>query len=79
MVLVPLLALVFLRSFFCSLALLILVLFLISAIPFALRTWRKDPAVGLLFPLLLFRRALALGLGMAKGSWDAAFRGEVMS
>ena len=79
MVLVPLLALVFLRSFFCSLALLILVLFLISAIPFAFRTLRKDPAVGLLSPFLLFVRALALGLGMAKGSWDAAFRGEVMS
>jgi len=79
MVLVPLLALVLLRSFFCSLVLLILVLFFISAIPFAIRALRKDPTVGLLSPFLLFVRALALGLGMAKGSWDAAFRGQVMS
>lgn len=78
-ILVPLLVLVLASDFFCSLALLILVLFLISAIPFAFRTLRKDPAVGLLSPFLLFVRALALGLGMAKGSWDAAFRGEVMS
>ena len=78
-ILVPLLVLVLASDFFCSLSLLTVVLYLISTVPFVIKTLRKDPAVGLLSPFLLFVRALALGLGMAKGSWDAAFRGEVMS
>jgi hypothetical protein len=43
------------------------------------RAWRKDPVVGLWSPFLLFVRALALGLGMVKGGWDAVFRRGVAS
>ena len=74
--LVPLLALVLLRSFFCSFSLLTLVLFLISALPFIVKALRRDPVVGLLSPILLFVRALALGWGMVKGGWDAVLRRE---
>ena len=74
--LVPLLALVLLRSFFCSFSLLTLVLFLISALPFIVKALRGDPVVGLLSPILLFVRALALGWGMVKGGWDAVLRRE---
>jgi cellulose synthase/poly-beta-1,6-N-acetylglucosamine synthase-like glycosyltransferase len=76
LLLVPLLVLFFLRSFFCSLAILTLVLFLISALPFSVKAVRKDPVVGLFSPVLLFVRALALGLGMVKGGWDAVLRRE---
>lgn len=76
LLLVPLLALLFLRSFFCSLAILTLVLFLISALPFSVKAVRKDPVVGLFSPVLLFVRALALGLGMVKGGWYTVLRRE---
>ncbi|HUW96642.1 MAG TPA: glycosyltransferase [Anaerolineae bacterium] len=74
--LLPLLALLLVRSFFCSLPLLTLVLFLTSALPFTVKALRKDPVVGLFSPILLFVRALALGLGMVKGGWDAMLRRE---
>lgn len=74
--LVPLLALVLLRSSFCSFSVLTLVLFLISALPFIVKALHRDPVVGLLSPFLLFVRALALGLGMVKGGWDAVLRRE---
>jgi cellulose synthase/poly-beta-1,6-N-acetylglucosamine synthase-like glycosyltransferase len=71
LVLVPLLALLFVRSFLIWLSLLTVVLFLVSAVPFAVRAWRGDPVVALLSPFLLFVRALALGVGMVKGGSDA--------
>jgi glycosyltransferase involved in cell wall biosynthesis len=76
LVLVPFLALLLLRSFSCSLPLLAVLLFLISTLPFTARALRKDPIVGLLSPILLFVRALALGLGMVKGGWDAMLQRE---
>ncbi len=74
LVLLPLLALLFVRTLFCSLFLLTVLLFLVTALPFTVRAWRSDPVVGLWSPPLLFVRALALGLGMVKGSWDAVLR-----
>jgi cellulose synthase/poly-beta-1,6-N-acetylglucosamine synthase-like glycosyltransferase len=59
-------------------AVLITLLFLLSALPFTVRALRKDLLIGLLSPCFLFLRAVALGLGMIKGSWDAAFRKEAM-
>ena len=79
LVLVPLLVLLILRSFFCFLPLLAVALFLVSALPFTVQVLRKDPVVGLFTPILLFVRALALGLGMVKGGWDAIVRREVAS
>ena len=46
---------------------LVLVGFLISTLPFALRAFRKDPLVGLLSPVLLAARACAQVLGIAGG------------
>lgn len=48
-------------------ALLLLVLFLLTTLPFLKKTWRKDRAVCLASPWLLFCRALALGFGYAWG------------
>ncbi len=76
LVLVPLLALLLVRSFLGWLSLLAVVLFLVSAVPFVVRAWRRDPVVGLLSPFLLFVRALALGLGLVSGGWDAMLRRE---
>jgi cellulose synthase/poly-beta-1,6-N-acetylglucosamine synthase-like glycosyltransferase len=61
----------------CFAAGLSFLLLLVSVTPFSLRALRKDPPVGLISPLLLFVRALALGLGMVRGSWDLLFSGEV--
>jgi len=49
-------------------------LFLLSTLPFAIKTWTKDPAVALLSPGLLFVRALALGSGFACGLATALWR-----
>ena len=46
---------------------LVLAIFVVSTLPFALRTVRKDPAVGLLSPALLAARACAQMLGVAGG------------
>lgn len=77
--LVPILALVFLRPFFWYLSLLTGVLFMLSVVPFSVKTLRKDLAVGLISPLLLFVRAMALGLGMAKGALDTLLSREAMN
>ena len=76
--LIPLVALAFLGGILPWLCLSALALFLISALPFAVKIFRKDPVVALLSPLLLFLRAVALGSGMAKGGWDFVFRGRGM-
>ncbi len=41
--------------------------FLLTTLPFVRKAWPKDPVVALLSPLLLFARALALGVGTAWG------------
>ncbi len=41
--------------------------FLLTTLPFVLKTWTKDPRVALVSPGLLFVRAVALGLGFAVG------------
>jgi GT2 family glycosyltransferase len=46
---------------------LVLLAFLLSTLPFALRALAKDPIVGLLSPVLLAARACAQGLGVAAG------------
>lgn len=76
---IPLMALVLLGGFFAWLSLLAVTLFLISILPFAIKTLRRDALVGLLSPFLLFVRALALGLGMMKGGWDLILRRRVMT
>jgi hypothetical protein len=48
-------------------SLLVLVVFLLSTLPFALRAVRKDAAVGLLSPALLAARACAQVLGVSAG------------
>jgi glycosyltransferase involved in cell wall biosynthesis len=53
-----------------NVALAILVLFLASTVPFSLKAIKRDLGVGLISPLLLLLRALALGLGLVKGAWD---------
>ena len=45
----------------------VLALFLVSTLPYALRAIRKDPIVGLLSPVLLAARACAQVLGVAVG------------
>jgi cellulose synthase/poly-beta-1,6-N-acetylglucosamine synthase-like glycosyltransferase len=67
------------RSSFCSIAGLLLLLFLISVIPFSVKTFRKDPPVGLVSPFLLTVRAVALGLGMVGGACALVFRGEAVN
>lgn len=51
-------------------------LFLLSTIPFVLKTWRKDTLVALVSPGLLFARALALGTGFALGLVCSLGRGR---
>ena len=51
-------------------ALAILVLLFASTGPFCLKAIKRDLGVGLISPLLLLLRALALGLGLVKGAWD---------
>ena len=46
----------------------VLAAFLISTLPFTVRTFRKDAVVGLLSPLLLSARSCAQFLGAARGS-----------
>ena len=75
-ILVPLLALVLASDWFCSLALLTVVLYLASTLPFVIKTIRENPLVGVVSPVLLFLRALALSLGMFKGTWDLTMRWE---
>lgn len=41
--------------------------FLLTTIPFAVKAWRKDRSVAIISPVLLFIRALALGTGFAVG------------
>jgi hypothetical protein len=55
---------------FVNLALVALVLFFASTVPFSLKAIKRDLGVGLISPLLLLLRALALGLGLVKGAWD---------
>jgi lipopolysaccharide/colanic/teichoic acid biosynthesis glycosyltransferase/GT2 family glycosyltransferase len=43
-------------------------LFLLSSVPFILKTWTKDPQVALVTPAMLVVRAAALGMGYAIGS-----------
>ncbi len=45
----------------------LLLLFLVSTLPFLFKAWHKDRAVCFASPLLLFGRALALGVGYAWG------------
>jgi glycosyltransferase involved in cell wall biosynthesis len=44
-----------------------LVTFSVSTCPFIVKAFRRDPAVAIIAPLLLFSRALALGIGFAIG------------
>jgi glycosyltransferase involved in cell wall biosynthesis len=53
---------------------LVLAAFLISTVPFVLRAIRKDPAVGLLSPVLLAARACAQLLGVIAGLIRSASR-----
>ena len=66
------------RASCCSAAGLSFLLWLVSVMPFSLKALRKDPPVGLVSPFLLLVRALALGLGMVRGSWALLFPGKVM-
>jgi glycosyltransferase involved in cell wall biosynthesis len=50
-----------------SASILVLVGFLLSTLPFALRAIKKDPVVGMLSPVLLAARAFAQFLGVAAG------------
>jgi cellulose synthase/poly-beta-1,6-N-acetylglucosamine synthase-like glycosyltransferase len=77
--LVPVLALIFLRPLFSYLSLLAGVLFLLSVVPFSVKALRKDLVVGLVSPLLLFVRAMALGLGLVKGAWDTLLSREAVN
>jgi cellulose synthase/poly-beta-1,6-N-acetylglucosamine synthase-like glycosyltransferase len=77
--LIPLAVLIFLGGFFPWLSLAAVGLFLISVLPFVVRTLRREPLLALLSPFLLFLRAVALGLGMVKGGWDLALRRKAIS
>ncbi len=46
--------------------------FFLSTVPFALRALKKDPAVGILSPLLLAARSCAQFLGVAAGTLNAS-------
>jgi cellulose synthase/poly-beta-1,6-N-acetylglucosamine synthase-like glycosyltransferase len=48
-------------------AVLLLLIFLITALPFAIRAGKKDPAVGAVSPLLLALRACAQAMGVTAG------------
>jgi hypothetical protein len=50
-----------------SATLLVLAAFLLSTLPFALRSLRKDPLIGLLSPALLAARACAQVMGVTAG------------
>ena len=54
-----------------SVTLLVILLFGLSTVPFALRAVRKDPLIGLLSPFLLAARACAQFLGVSAGMIDA--------
>jgi GT2 family glycosyltransferase len=55
-------------------SLLVLVAFLLSTLPFAMRALGKDPIVGLLAPALLAARSCAQLLGVAAGMFNASRR-----
>lgn len=76
LVVVALVALILVRGPFWWLSLLALLAFLVSVLPFAIKTWHKDPVVAVLSPILFFLRAWALSLGMVKGAWDLSIRGK---
>jgi cellulose synthase/poly-beta-1,6-N-acetylglucosamine synthase-like glycosyltransferase len=73
-ILLPLAVLVLASELLSSLFVLAVVLYLISTLPFAFKTLRRDVLVGLVAPFLLFTRALALASGMVKGAWDMIVR-----
>ena len=59
-----------------SIALLVVILFGLSTLPFALRALRKDPLIALLSPFLLAARACAQFLGVSAGMIHALQRAE---
>ncbi|TKJ28073.1 MAG: glycosyl transferase family 2 [Chloroflexi bacterium B3_Chlor] len=74
--LIPVVALALLRGLMLP-ALVAVIFFLVSVVPFAAKTLLKDPLVGVVSPLLLFVRSVALILGVMKGSWDFLFHRKV--
>jgi hypothetical protein len=55
------------RTVFLALALVLLLTFLATTLPFVRKAWRKDRSVACAAPLLLFGRAVALGVGYGWG------------
>ena len=45
------------------------VLFFATMIPFCIRAFRRDPIIGLISPVMLAFRAVALGAGLVLGSF----------
>ncbi len=59
-------------------ALVSLIGFLVTSLPFVLGAFRKDPLIALVSPFLLLVRALSLSLGLMVGVWKFyVLRGEV--
>lgn len=77
-VLIPIVALALLRGPMLP-ALVAAVFFLVSVVPFTVKTFLKDPLVGLVSPLLLFVRSVALILGAMKGCWDFVFHRKAVT
>jgi cellulose synthase/poly-beta-1,6-N-acetylglucosamine synthase-like glycosyltransferase len=75
LLMIPVVALALLRGLMLP-ALVAVIFFLVSVLPFAARTLLKDPLVGVVSPLLLLVRSVALILGVMKGSWDFLFHKE---
>jgi len=73
LIVLPLLALAVIRTWFAWLAAPTALAFVISSIPFTIKALRRDLVVGLVAPFLLLVRAVALGSGMIKGMWDLVF------
>jgi len=55
------------ESWLLAVVLAIAVLFFTSTLPFCIRAVKKDLRVGLISPIFLFLRALAVGLGLSTG------------
>lgn len=72
LLLLPLLFLIILDQALLWLFPFALTFFLVSVAPFTIKALCRDAPVGLLAPFLLFLRAVALGLGMARGTLDLA-------
>ncbi|MBW2567703.1 MAG: glycosyltransferase [Deltaproteobacteria bacterium] len=51
-------------------ALISLIGFFVTSLPFVFGAFRKDPLITLFFPVLLFVRALSLSLGLMVGAWN---------